>query len=58
MMKRNFVILAVVVVALGAIVGGLFGKLPFRSSAGTAVTAEKIESDYSEAISVIDGNYA
>jgi len=57
-MKRNFVILAVVVVALGAIVGGLFGKLPFRSSAGTAVTAEKIESDYSEAIGVIDGNYA
>jgi carboxyl-terminal processing protease len=57
-MKRNFAILAVILVVLGGLLGGLFGKLPRRGSAGTAVTSEKIESDYDEAVDVIDSNYA
>lgn len=57
MRKRNFVILVIVLVGLGAMLGGLFGRLPRRGSAGTAVTAEKIENDYHEAVDLIDNNY-
>lgn len=56
-MKRNFVVLTMILVVVGGLLGGLFGRLPMRSSAGTAVTAEKIESDYSEAVNLIDNNY-
>lgn len=47
----------IVVVAMGAILGGLFGRLPFRSSAGAAVTAERVETEYNEAVDLIDKNY-
>jgi carboxyl-terminal processing protease len=56
-MKRNFAILAIILVVVGGLLGGLFGRLPLRSSAGPAVTAERIESDYDEAIDVINQNY-
>src|SRR5215475_9484250 len=57
LMKKNFAILAIILVVVGGLLGGLFGRLPLRSAAGTAVTAERIESEYDEAIDVIDKNY-
>ncbi|HEX9959951.1 MAG TPA: S41 family peptidase, partial [Pyrinomonadaceae bacterium] len=49
--------IAILIVLGGAIVGGIFGKLPARSSADGAVTAEKISGDYREAIEAIGNNY-
>jgi carboxyl-terminal processing protease len=55
-MKKGFVIIALGLVVAGAVIGGLLGRLP-KSFAGTAVTAEKIESDYSEMMGIVDQNY-
>jgi carboxyl-terminal processing protease len=55
-MRFNFAITAIVIVAVGAIVGGLFGRLP-STSADTSVTAGKIVADYREALDVIQKNY-
>lgn len=56
-MNKKFWIVAVFLVALGALLGGIFGKLPGRTSADSSTTPESISSDYSEAIKVIDDNY-
>ena len=56
-MNRKFAYLAIVLVALGAVIGGLFGRMPTRTAAGSAVTPERVESDYREALKVIDDNY-
>lgn len=56
-MNRKFAIIAVFIIALGAVVGGLFGKLPAKSSADSSLTTQKIVADYREALQVIDQNY-
>jgi len=56
-MNRKFVIIAVLLVAFGAVCGGIFGKLPVTSLADTTLNQEKIITDYREAIDVIDANY-
>ncbi|MGQ0541364.1 MAG: S41 family peptidase [Blastocatellia bacterium] len=55
-MKYGFIICAVILVVFGAVVGGLFGRIP-STSADTSVTTGKIVSDYREALDVIDKNY-
>ena len=57
-MNKYFAILTVAFVALAALIGGLFGRLPARTSAEAGVTGEKITSDYREALDVIDQSYA
>lgn len=56
-MRKSFLIVALVLTGVGALVGGLFGKLQSSASAGTAVTSKKIVSDYSEALDVVEKNY-
>ncbi|MDQ3798247.1 MAG: S41 family peptidase [Acidobacteriota bacterium] len=56
-MSKNFIITAILIVLTGAVLGGIFGKLPARMSADGAVTAEKISGDYREAIEAISNNY-
>jgi carboxyl-terminal processing protease len=56
-MNRKFAYLALLLVALGAIVGGMFGRMPTRTAAGSSVTPERVESDYRDALKVIDDNY-
>ena len=41
-MNRRLAIIALIVVAIGAVAGGLFGRLPARTSAEGEVTTEKI----------------
>jgi carboxyl-terminal processing protease len=56
-MNRKFAILALIIVVLGAVLGGLFGRMPVGTSADTSVSPEKIIADYREAVQVIDANY-
>jgi carboxyl-terminal processing protease len=57
-MKKRFPILALVLVLTGAVIGGVFGRLPARTSAEGEVTKEKILADYKEAVTLIDSEYA
>jgi carboxyl-terminal processing protease len=56
-MNRKFVIIAVLLVVFGAVIGGIFGKLPVTSLADTTLSKDKVVSDYKEALTVIDANY-
>ncbi len=56
-MSKKLTIIAIVLVIVGAIAGGIFGRLPMTSSADTAMTREKVVADYREALAVIDDNY-
>lgn len=57
-MNKNFAIGAVILVIVGAIVGGLFGRLSSSTSADSGVSAGRIVTDYTEAMDVIGKNYA
>lgn len=56
-MNKNFAIGALVLVTIGAVVGGLFGRLSSPTSADSSVTAGRIVADYREALDVIDKSY-
>ena len=58
LMNRKFAIAALILITVGAIIGGLFGRLSPTTSADTAVTAGRIVADYSEAVDVIEKSYA
>jgi carboxyl-terminal processing protease len=53
-MGNKFAISALILVVVGAVVGGLFGKLPVSTSADTAMTKERVLSDYREAVEVVE----
>ena len=56
-MGNKFAISAVIFVVLGAVVGGLFGKLPVTTSADTTMTSQRILGDYREAVEVVEKGY-
>jgi carboxyl-terminal processing protease len=56
-MRRSFVIIALILTAAGALAGGLLGKLQNSASAGAEMTAQKVVSDYSEALDIVSKNY-
>ena len=56
-MSRKFGIIAIILVIVGAIAGGIFGRLPLTTSADTTMTRERVAADYREALQVIDENY-
>ncbi len=56
-MNKGFLIIAFVVILIGAVIGGIFGRLPGKSSANTALSTESISSKYGEALELIDENY-
>ncbi|MGI8788511.1 MAG: S41 family peptidase [Pyrinomonadaceae bacterium] len=56
-MSRKFGIIAIVLVIVGAIAGGIFGRMPVTTSADSSITPEKVVADYREALNVIEENY-
>ncbi len=58
-MNKKFLIVAIVLIGAGALIGGVFGRLPERSSNNNSgVTRETVSGDYAEALNVIDENYS
>lgn len=56
-MNKRFLLIACILVAVGAVVGGLFGRMPVRTSAESGVTKERIVADYKEALDAVGSNY-
>ncbi|MEP6945664.1 MAG: S41 family peptidase [Acidobacteriota bacterium] len=57
-MNKKLLIIAAVLVAIGAVVGGLFGRMPAKASAESGVSKDTVLADYTEAMKAIDENYA
>jgi carboxyl-terminal processing protease len=62
LMRRKFGIVAIAVVIVAAIGGGIshrsIGKALSPKTAGAATSADNIESDYRAALNIVDSNYA
>ena len=56
-MGNKFALIAGIFIAVGALLGGLFGKLPVMTSADNEVTGAKILADYREGVDVVEKNY-
>ncbi len=56
-MEKRLLIATVILVAVGAIAGGVFGRLS-PTAASSQMTAARVVSDYREALDVIDKNYS
>lgn len=56
-MKNRFVLFVVILIALGAVIGGLFGRLPARGSAEDGMTTDRLLADYKEAFDILDTSY-
>ena len=57
-MNSRFALFSVVLVMIGAIAGGLFGRLPAQTTAEGGITSERLLSDYKEALNLINESYA
>ena len=56
-MAKRFGLIAIILIAAGAVLGGLFGHAPFSAAASDTTTPTRVLNDYREAINVIDANY-
>jgi len=56
-MGKRIGFIALIFVIAGAVLGGLFGRMPLRASASDNVTPAKVLADYREATDLIDANY-
>ncbi len=57
-MGRRFTVFAVLFILAGALAGGFLGRIPARTSAEGEVTAEKLLTEYREALRVIEDGYS
>ncbi len=56
-MSKKFIILAAIIIGLGAIIGGVFSKFGGKSAASGEISKEQISGDFDEAIRVVNSNY-
>lgn len=56
-MNKKFLFIALFFILTGALIGGLFSRLPSASKANGEVSKEQIANDYQEALNLIDSNY-
>lgn len=55
-MKYGFILIALVIIVVSSLAGGLFGRFE-GAFADTSITTRKVSEDYREALDVIDKNY-
>lgn len=53
----RFWLVPVILIVSGALIGGLFGRLPGRNTATSNLSAVQVSGDFREALEVIDGSY-
>lgn len=53
----RFWLAGILLVALGALFGGIFGRLPAKPQGTSGLTAQDLSNDFAEALEVVDGNY-
>ena len=53
----KFWLLGIILIATGSVVGGLFGRIPSKSAATSALTREDLVRDFGEALKAVDENY-
>ena len=56
-MDKRLPIVAVILVLVGAVLGGVFGPMPITTSAEGEVTKERVITDYGEALRLVEANY-
>ncbi|NNE97386.1 MAG: S41 family peptidase [Pyrinomonadaceae bacterium] len=56
-MNRVFITIGIMLVGIGAVVGGMFGRLPQRTNTDAGLNPKSISQDYGEALELIDSNY-
>lgn len=56
-MGNKFAIITGIFIVVGAVLGGLFGRLPVITSADSSVTTASILADYRESVDVVENNY-
>lgn len=56
-MDKRLPIVAVILVLVGAVLGGVFGRMPITTSAEGEVTKERVVTDYGEALRLVEANY-
>ena len=56
-MNKRFALIALILVILGALLGGIFGRKPAQTSAGGVVTTDAISSEYLAALALVNENY-
>ncbi len=56
-MNKGIILVAFLMIAIGAVAGGIFGRLPARISADSSVTSQKVIKDYQEALKVVEDAY-
>ncbi len=56
-MKKSLFLFAVLLIGLGAIAGGFFGRSTSKQQTNSKLTTEKISDDFGEALEMMDKNY-
>lgn len=56
-MERRFWLFAILLIVVGVVIGGLFGRMPLRTEAEHGPTTAGVVADYKEALDLIDVNY-
>ncbi|NNE67393.1 MAG: S41 family peptidase [Pyrinomonadaceae bacterium] len=57
-MNKGLLIVAIVLIGIGAVLGGFFGRSTHRTTASSALTTERISDNFAEALELIDKNYS
>jgi len=56
-MNKVFITIGILLIGIGAIVGGFFGRLPQRTNTSAELNPKSISQDYGEALELIDKSY-
>jgi carboxyl-terminal processing protease len=56
-MKKSLFIVAILLISIGAVAGGFFGRSARKQASGTEMTSARVSDDFAEAVEMIDKEY-